>query len=171
MKSIYLHRWAKAFILLFLTMNSCGLMKKTEKTLQESSAMLEISKHTKSNYAQENNSNSVYMVFEKDSVQQAYQVQLWPKGKFTFSAVNGFEGEAERILISGELQKKSNHLELSTSQQHNKEQQQMEMQVRKTQKEAEKIEKKSSSADFRWVIMGIILLVFGGIWLYRRCVF
>jgi hypothetical protein len=28
-------------------------------------------------------------------------MMLWPKGKFTFSLANGFEGEADRVMIKG----------------------------------------------------------------------
>jgi len=171
MRVTFLCGRVNALLCLSLTIQSCGLMKKTENTKMQSSSLLDISNHSKSTHALQTNTKSLHMIFEKDSVQQAYQVQLWPKGKFTFSAAHGFEGEAERIIISGELQQHSKHRELSTSEQQNKEHQQTEKQVTKTQKESEKNEKKSSSADFRWVIMGIILLVFGGIWLYRRFVF
>lgn len=170
MKLTFLRYGVKILIGLSFTIHSCGLMKKTEKTTEYSSAMLDSSSHTKSISSQENNTNSLRMVFKKEDVQLAYQVQLWPKGKFTFSAEHGFEGEAERIVISGEAQQNTNLAELSTMQLQNKEQQQSEKQERKTQKEIEKKEIKSISTDFRWVIGGVVLLILVGIWLYRRLV-
>ena len=43
------------------------------------------------------------LTFFTDSTSHDYQVQLWPKGPFKYSASTGFEGEAEKVLISGDM--------------------------------------------------------------------
>jgi len=35
----------------------------------------------------------------------SFSMQLWPKGVFTYSAAQGFKGEAEKILISGKTKR------------------------------------------------------------------
>ena len=40
-----------------------------------------------------------------DSSQNDFTMMLWPKGRFTFSLTNGFEGEAEKILLNGKQTK------------------------------------------------------------------
>jgi hypothetical protein len=39
------------------------------------------------------------LLMRSDSSSGSYQVQIWPKGKFTFSVYKGFEGSAERVLM------------------------------------------------------------------------
>lgn len=45
--------------------------------------------------------DSTGFTFYTDSAQHDYTIQFWPKGRFTFTAENGFSGEADSILIKG----------------------------------------------------------------------
>jgi hypothetical protein len=40
-----------------------------------------------------------------DSADNSFSMELWPKGVFTYSAAQGFKGEAEKILISGKTKR------------------------------------------------------------------
>lgn len=40
----------------------------------------------------------------KDSLDASFEIEIWPKGKFMFSA-DGFEGEATKLLIKGKVTK------------------------------------------------------------------
>ena len=40
-----------------------------------------------------------------DSSQNSNVVQIWPKGRFRFSTDSGFEGEAEKLVLTGNFRK------------------------------------------------------------------
>jgi len=49
-------------------------------------------------------------------------IMIWPKGKFSFSIKNGFEGEAEKIILKSSLIGSNVHLTVKDSLVHAKEQ-------------------------------------------------
>ena len=51
--------------------------------------------------AQKNTLSQQNQLILIDSNHNDFTIILWPKGKFKFSLPNGFEGEAEKILIKG----------------------------------------------------------------------
>lgn len=52
--------------------------------------------------------NTLILGVDKDSAAGNYQVKIWPKGSFTISSGNGFEGEADSVQISGDFQRVEN---------------------------------------------------------------
>lgn len=89
-------------ILSFLT--SCGLLQHTTTTTTKDDQEF-LSKADLSTAASRQwNLESQSLTFYTDSTQQNYAVQLWPKGQFTYSPLNGFVGEAEKVIVSGHVQ-------------------------------------------------------------------
>ena len=59
-------------------------------------------------------STTRFSIKSKDSSVNRYELEIWPKGKFTYTNL-GFEGEAYRMNVRG-LQEKKNELEEQSQQ-------------------------------------------------------
>ncbi len=79
-----------------LTLNSCHILQKDKLTLKKLNQKEEL--HI---MEQRNTLSQHYQLVMTDSSHNDFTMLLWPKGKFTFSAAKGFEGEAEKIIIKG----------------------------------------------------------------------
>ena len=82
------------YIIIVMSLLGCKLLQKnkyTQKTETESETMQLVE--------QRNTLNRKSEVFLVDSSDNHFTLQLWPRGKFTFSVAKGFEGEAEKIII------------------------------------------------------------------------
>ena len=84
---------------LLLNASSCALLNNSKvKKVEESYSDQYVAGFTLSN--QKNwSGNSESLLLYKDSSQQNYAVQLWPKGVFTYSDAYGFTGEADSVKI------------------------------------------------------------------------
>lgn len=80
----------------------CGLQQRTSTTNKEKKEYSKTSDVSLSEMEQVLLEAQSLTLFT-DSTHQDYQVQLWPKGPFTYSASTGFEGEAEKVVISGDI--------------------------------------------------------------------
>ena len=79
-----------------VTLGACKLLKKDRLSLKKLSQAEELKfVAQKTTLSQQ---NQLVLI---DSSHHDFTMMLWPKGKFTFSLTNGFEGEAEKILIKG----------------------------------------------------------------------
>jgi hypothetical protein len=100
-----------------------------------------------------------------DSSQNDYTLMLWPKGKFTFSPINGFEGEAEKVIIKGkEIRKKiveSNHKTRQDSTV-------LKANYAKEKESTITVEKNKLSAGNNWGWVLVLLIIIALIWVYRR---
>ena len=105
--------------------------------------------------------------YERDSLQEAYTIQLWPKGTFSFSAANGFEGEAERILITGSRQQILQHGGMQNSTVRKQEKKTTDLDQQKKVSVAQNAQVKTSRLDYRLLIGFIILLIIAWRWLRR----
>jgi hypothetical protein len=90
------------FVVLCLLMQGCALMtglKKAQQTAKVSSeADLEL--HAVNNLKE--NRLLLNLVDRKDSTVINAQLEIWPKGRFSFSPEHGFVGEAERLKWNGQ---------------------------------------------------------------------
>jgi len=153
---------------LALTISSCGLMKKTEKKVNESKYLSAQTKQMNEVTEASDSGKTIKMVFEKDDMQSAYSVQLWPKGSFRFSAENGFEGEAERILISGQMKEERNRKELSGTEQQHSGRQEITSAQSSQEQGIKKEEIREIKTDFKWVILGIMVIIACFTWVYYK---
>jgi hypothetical protein len=80
-----------------LALTACQLLQKDKQTLKK------ISLQEEHQMVEHRNSLSQHSeLLLVDSSQNKFTMLVYPKGKFTLSVANGFEGEAEKILIKGE---------------------------------------------------------------------
>ena len=159
MKYTISHYSANCMMALFITLHGCGVINKTDKKTEQSKSSSNHSEQTTTTLEDESAGKSLQMFFEKDDVQSAYAVQLWPKGAFKFSAENGFEGEAEQIIISGLIKEQRNHTELAQNEQQYKGKQETIAEKRTQEKDTSKQESRETKSDFGWVIFGILLFI------------
>lgn len=83
-----------SILLICLIISSCHVLQKDKQTLKKSTQKENYkieSKHTSSNEQRQ--------LLLSDSSDTGFMLVLWPKGSFKLSLANGFEGEAEKILI------------------------------------------------------------------------
>lgn len=88
-------------LLLFLITSGCSLFKNNTKTREEQVINMKnqssFSSAGQKNWLKQTGSFSLF----RDSSDASYSVQVWPRGAFSYSAENGFKGEAEKVIISG----------------------------------------------------------------------
>lgn len=168
MKHTILSLAAGCLIGLFITLHGCGLLNKTDKRTEQSKSSSDHLEQSKTTMEDDSSGKSLQMAFEKDDVQSAYAVQLWPKGVFKFSAENGFEGEAERIVISGQLKEQRNRTKLAANEQQHKGKQETVEEKITQKKNTSTQETRETKFDFRWAILGILFLIISCILVYRK---
>lgn len=83
-------------MLLLLALCSCRLLRK-ERLVSKTHNQKEEGLLSKQRTSLSHQRHLVLM----DSSKKEFTVMLWTKGKFRLSPANGFEGEAEKIMIAG----------------------------------------------------------------------
>lgn len=97
------NNWAGglAICTVFLYLSACGLFKNvTRKSFTDSHTQartLELKTSEASSATIENRT----LRWATDSGKNAYQLEVWPRGQFSFSTTQGFRGEAEKFRFSG----------------------------------------------------------------------
>lgn len=102
-----------------------------------------------------------------DSVTQEYEIQIRPKGSFSFSKDLGFIGEAEVVQIKGNSQSLVKQIELISSLEKKKETETLQDRKIKKEQIKHKQEMKKSTPTWKWV-MASLILVAGLIWWIRK---
>jgi len=95
----------------------CGLWKTTETSVDKRATSVTDQTNIKVREERVTEERFNDMKFKADSSEDFYSVFVWPKGKFSYSSEQGFEGEAEHLLITGygkNVQKTLQDLSLST---------------------------------------------------------
>jgi hypothetical protein len=88
---------------LIIMLSACSGMRNVEKNLQTSTFSSDSSVFIKQVESLRQEKRVRHFTLVSDSVNNNYRVDIWPKGKFSYNAERGFEGTAEKILISGNL--------------------------------------------------------------------
>lgn len=89
----------KILILLLMggvSLSSCHILRKDKLILKKLDQKLEVEHSVLQNRLSQQ--RELLLI---DSSHNDYTMLFWPKGRFTFSAANGFEGEAEKVMIKG----------------------------------------------------------------------
>lgn len=144
---------------LLMGWSGCGLLKQTVKTVdatrQDSTLKTEVNLKDERELVKK----SLSLTTKRDAAGATYQLLLWPKGKFTFSAEKGFEGEADSIRLNGEDWAFENHSEILSTDDQQKAQLAVEgKQELKTKSVQEKTSIKSY-ADYK-LIIGLTVMLF-----------
>ena len=143
-------------------------MKQTKKVSDQSNQRYENSTEIKSTRKDDHTLESVNMIYQKDSSQAAWQIQLWPKGRFMFSADKGFEGEAQKILITGLHQSGSSLEERNTSREERKLAVESGVKQKVKVESAAKKEVVSASLSWKWIVILLFIAAAVIIWLWKR---
>lgn len=108
------------------------------------------------------------LFLHQDSAKHRYELLIWPKGKFSFSADSGFSGEAAQVMLSGSRQdfgwsagatelKEVDKGKLTLAQEkHNKSDVQ-----RQTVATA-------AGSGWKWLLAGMLCMGLFGVWLYWK---
>ena len=93
---------AALLILLCLLMQGCAMLtgQKKEQQTAKLSSETELELHAVNNLKE--HSLLLNLVDRKDSTVTNAHLEIWPKGKFSFSPEHGFVGEAERLKWHGQ---------------------------------------------------------------------
>lgn len=152
----------KTYIILLLTLalQSCSILKKNKQsfkklTYKEQLQLLE-QRNIKSQQSQ--------MVLI-DSNHNDFTMLLWPKGKFTFSVANGFEGEAEKILIR---EKRSGQKMVTIKHEINQDSTRFQSNYTKEKENSSVVKKNKVSVGYNWFWLILIPALYLCYWLYKR---
>jgi hypothetical protein len=58
------------------------------------------------------------LTVKSDSLNSSYTIEIWPKGKFSYNAEQGFEGTADKILIVGTVKQGKQSLSTQSINEH-----------------------------------------------------
>ena len=148
------------YVLIVLpALSGCGILKDTSKITDNNHTLVnqELAMQLSIDDAQVKKAS--VLTLYSDSSHQDYSVQVWPKGHFTFSATNGFEGEAEKLLIKGRTQ----HLEagavLSSLDETTRASAKIKVDQHDKLVSDQKLTVKKSTVSVKWVITGSLMLI------------
>jgi hypothetical protein len=86
---------------LILLLPACSGLRNLERNQQSTRVAADSTVHLEAVQSIQQEKVLETLTLERDSLNSHYSVQIWPKGKFSYSAAHGFEGSAEKIMISG----------------------------------------------------------------------
>ncbi len=146
--------------LVALSLLGCHILQKDKLTLKKLSQKEELQFEV-----QHNTLSLQSQLVLIDSSHNDFTVLLYPKGKFTFSIANGFEGEAEQVMVKG----KNTRVKILEVKEDVKQDSATVKANYSREKESSTLVKKNKlSMGYNWGWVVGLLVVFTLIWLYRR---
>jgi hypothetical protein len=155
------------YLLVSVAVTSCGMLHDTVKITDAYHEMRSSNTLLKLAADSEYSSKSASLLLFKDSSDQNYTLQIWPKGKFTYSPVSGFEGEAEKMLVSGKLKLASSGSELSGADQQGKSSIQLTTKQKQKMASGHESTVKKKTLSLKWMIAGVVSLLIIGFLSYQ----
>jgi hypothetical protein len=146
---------------------SCAMLHKSKKTTEKNADELASSVALDQSTNTQKALKSEMLSFYTDSADHQYQVQLWPKGKFTFSATNGFTGEADRLLLSGHLKGVKNGGSIATVDNKENTKARLKVKARASAKSKQSASMKKTAPSIWWIVAALLLLSAGVITLMK----
>ena len=143
-----------------VTLTSCKLLKKDKLTLKKLSQTEELRV-----VAQKTTLSQQNQLIIIDSSHNDYTMMLWPKGKFTFSLANGFEGEAEKILIRG---KQTQQKLLNMKHEKRQDSAAFKVNYSNQKQSSNSVQKNKINVGYNWGWVLVLLVIFVLIWAYLR---
>ena len=92
-------------------------------------------------------------------------MMLWPKGKFTFSIANGFEGEAEKILIKG---KQTQQKLLKIKQEKKQDSTAFKVNYTNKKESSNSVQKNKLNVGYNWGWVLVLVILLALIWGYKK---
>lgn len=96
-------------------LSGCNLLKKTASETLTGEHVIKSADELNLTAKHSLKSSKHFLEWRTDSLNKKDVVLIWPKGKFTFSTLNGFEGEAESIVMSSALNHSGSDLKMKDS--------------------------------------------------------
>jgi hypothetical protein len=146
--------------LVALILTSCQLFEKEKLTSKAQGQKEELQLVQQRNTLSQK--NDLVLI---DSSHNDFELMLWPKGKFTFSVANGFEGEAERILIKG---KQTKQKVLNITQETKQDSTQFKANYSNEKASSITVKKNKISAGYNWFLLLVLPVLYGFYWLNKR---
>lgn len=158
-------------LLVVLFFYSCGIMNDKHTTKNWSELTDETRLDLAMKIDQELQDNSIKMIVRDDSLNKDWNIQLWPKGKFTFSLQNGFEGEADKVLINGRSFQRNRSTETEATDKTQRNSANVSLHEKKKNVDTSKQEEKSIKPNSSWLLTCGFLLVIFVLLIYLRKLF
>jgi hypothetical protein len=144
---------------------ACNMLKNTRTSHDQLSSShlekLQLESHENRDWLSQSNS----FTFQEHANTADYRVQFWPKGNFTYSAENGFAGQADSVWISGKS--KANSTATSSLRSSEADKGKVKTQVRSTEKTIldASAKKKLTTPSWKVLLLGaglsVLLFLFG----------
>lgn len=154
------HKIYSIVLLAAVALTSCSFLKKDKQSIK--------TKHQKEELqfsAQHQVITHQNQLVLMDSSYNDFTLMLWPKGKFTFSIANGFEGEAERLLIKRkQSQQKVLHMRQETKQDSIV----LKANYNNEKESSTAVKKNKLSVGYNWAWIVVLLISFVLIWVYKK---
>ena len=149
--------------IVLLALAGCQLLKKDKLTLKTHSQKEELKLVEQRNTLSQK--NQLVLI---DSNHNDFAMMLWPKGKFKFSLTNGFEGEAEKVLIKDKHTRKK---VLNLKQEKRRDSTQLKANYTNEKESSVTVKKDKLSVSYNWTWLLLVVVIFALIWAYRRFAF
>ena len=147
---------------------SCSVLKNTDssyrKSDQESSYQINKSLLEKRDWLNKRSGITLYA----DSSNQDYTIQLWPKGRFSYSAETGFTGEADKVLISGRSNKGSSSSRMVHAEESDQGKTEIQTNLKEGASSSQKDKLKKSSVSWKVVLAFTVLILIAAWAAYRK---
>ena len=155
------------YLILLVTVTGCGMLRDTSKTAEADHQLLQRSSDLKVESAHEQIKKGSSVLLFSDSSNQDYTLQVWPKGRFSYSASSGFEGEAEKVLVSGKLKQSGYGSVMSGLEETSKSQTKFSREKQSKMASGRKLTVSKKTVSLKWVIVGVVALLFAVFLFYK----
>lgn len=155
-------------LIICLCFCSCGLLRNSSKFSSDAA----YNKLDQSEFSASKEKEASFELnmsgYSTDSVTQSYQVQIWPKGSFSFSKDLGFVGEAEVVRIKGNTQSLVKQVEVISSREKKKETEALDDRKIKKEQIKQEWEMKESTPSWKWILASFILVIVLIWWIKKK---
>ncbi|SEA51790.1 hypothetical protein [Pedobacter hartonius] len=153
---------------LVILSSGCSLFKNTSTAIENSHQLSSTEKELKVIQQKDWLSKSEGVAFYQDTGSRNYAIQIWPKGNFTFSPGAGFSGEAEKILVEGNIKKATLAAGMYNIEQQDKGKAESRVSEKKKQISDEHLKSKRSLPSWKWMLTGVAMLAVLCWFTYRK---
>jgi hypothetical protein len=108
------------FFGLLIIASACNLLKNSGSSNVSSTELNAMQNTVSASEQKDCLSKSGQLEFTVADDSSTYTVQIWPKGVLTYSAENGFSGEAERMIMNEKRSKSSKIMRQQQLEEHDK---------------------------------------------------
>lgn len=148
-------------VVVALCLSNCGLLRNSSKSSNEV-LYKKLGQSDLKYIKQKEVSEELNVVANfKDSLIQDYEIQIWPKGNFSFSKDLRFVGEAEKVQIKGRANRLKEHNKTFNNQLKINTKQVLEDQHNRKEVLTQKESSKQTRPSWKWIAIFSILIVVG----------